>query len=318
MTPKVSIIIPTKNIDNLTLECIKHCQHLDYPDYEILIITDTAERILDDTGIIKIIPVEDLPGVKKNKGVEYAEGSICAFVDSDAYPDKKWLKNAVRFLQDENTGAVGGPNLTPAADSLLQKLAGLTLSSTIALGKFSSRYKLFRPHYPVELPSCNLIVKKDVLIKTKSFTSDLLTAEDADLSFKIQEIGKKIFYSPDVIVYHHRRPLFMPYFKQIFRYGLDKNLLLLRMPFKKKLRKLCYYIIPGTFSSAFIMFLLSLFFAQFRSIFLILLTVYFLILLIESIRLKARYFPHLFIAITFTHCAYFMGFIYGYFKKDTV
>lgn len=318
MVPKVSIIIPTKNMDNLTIECIKHCSNLDYPNYEILVITDDVKENLDIPNTIKIIPVKDLPGVKKNKGVEYTEGNICAFIDSDAYPDNKWLKNAVYYLENnEEIGAVGGPNLTPPEDSLRQKLAGLTLSSTIALGKFSTRYKIFHPYYPVELPSCNLIVKKDILKRAGGFTSNSLTAEDTNLSFRIQENGGKIFYSPDVIVYHHRRPLFIPYCKQIFHYGLDKNILLRRMPLYKRFKKLCYYTIPGTFTIAFILLILSIFSSDIRNIFLILFCIYFFILLIESIRLKVRYFAHLFLAIFFTHFSYFMGFIYGYFKNNT-
>ncbi len=316
MAQKISIIIPTRNIDNLALECIEKCRKLDYPDYEIIVVTDNADEIPGPDGGIRVIPVRDLPGVKKNRGVEHSRGNICAFVDSDAYPDARWLVNAVNFLQNEDIGAVGGPNLTPPGDSLRQKLAGLTLSSNVALGKFSSRYKISRPHFPVELPSCNLIVKKSVLAGTRSFAPDLLTAEDADLSFKIQEMGKRIFYSPDVVVYHHRRPLFMPYCRQIFRYGLDKNLLLRRMSIYKRLKKFCYYTIPGAFAIAFAMFILSMFSSAVRNVFLIMAAAYFIILLVESIRLSARYFPHIFLAIILTHFSYFAGFVYGHFKKN--
>jgi cellulose synthase/poly-beta-1,6-N-acetylglucosamine synthase-like glycosyltransferase len=51
--------------------------------------------------------------------VKYAKGEICAFIDSDARPEKNWLKNALPYLSDPEVVAVGGPGLTPPEDSLI-------------------------------------------------------------------------------------------------------------------------------------------------------------------------------------------------------
>ena len=64
MDPKVSIIIPCKDIDAQTSECIDTCRNLDYDNFEIIV----------------------LPDDKRNIGAKNSTGEYLAFIDSDAYP----------------------------------------------------------------------------------------------------------------------------------------------------------------------------------------------------------------------------------------
>ncbi|MFQ6136538.1 MAG: glycosyltransferase [Candidatus Hydrothermarchaeales archaeon] len=56
-------------------------------------------------------------------GIENSAGELLAFIDSDAYPRKDWLKNAVKYFSNPEIAAVGGPGLTPEEDNTLQKPA---------------------------------------------------------------------------------------------------------------------------------------------------------------------------------------------------
>lgn len=105
MNPKVSIIIPCKDIDELTSESIDMCSQLDYDNFEIIVST----------------------------------GEFLAFIDSDAYPQKDWLKNAVRYFSDPEVAAVGGHGVTPDEDPVLQKAGGFILSSFM-VGGIANRY----------------------------------------------------------------------------------------------------------------------------------------------------------------------------------
>ncbi|MCM8768793.1 MAG: glycosyltransferase, partial [Candidatus Omnitrophica bacterium] len=177
--PSVSIIIPTNVVGDLLRDCIAKCQQLDYPRYEIIVIPDRLPEKIKERGSVRFLPVASLPGEKKNKGASVAVGEILAFLDADAYPTMDWLSKAVPYLLDKTTGAVGGPNLTPAGDNLPQRLCGMILSSQIALGKFSKRYRKSTYHLPLEIPSCNLLVKKEIFRQTSGFPKELLTAEDS-------------------------------------------------------------------------------------------------------------------------------------------
>jgi hypothetical protein len=68
-----------------------------------------------------------------------------------------------------------------------------------------------------EFPTFNLIVRANKAPKFRLF----LTGED---SLFCREIGE-IFYDPSVLVYHKRRPLFKPYWKQISTFGWNRGYL---------------------------------------------------------------------------------------------
>ncbi|HPP11630.1 MAG TPA: glycosyltransferase, partial [bacterium] len=242
--PMVSIIIPTHTADEATRNCVAACARLDYPGYEIIVVPDEAVTEINAGGRTRWVPAAVLPGEKKNRGVMAARGEVCAFIDSDAYPSSDWLKNGVRHLFCEGVGAVGGPNLTPPEDSVEQQLSGVILSSVMALGKFAKRYRKTAWHYVLEIPSCNLLVRKETFLRAGGFVRNLLTAEDASLSFQIANLGLKLVFSPDVVVYHHRRPIFKRYFQQIFRYGRDKRALLKTLSLPELFGKLCYFSLP--------------------------------------------------------------------------
>lgn len=317
MNVKVSIIIPTRKIDEYTRKCIEECKKLNYENYEIILLPDDIEENFNFDSKIRIISTGKVyPSIKKNIGVKFSEGEILAFLDSDAYPDRNWLKNAVFiFSKDERIVAVGGPNLTPENSKFLEKLSGLILSSFIFMGKFASRHIVYKPYFPVELPSCNLIVKKDVFDNISYFPGEYLTAEDAYLCFKIKENNKLIFYSPDVIVYHYRRPLFLPFLKQIFNYGRDKSWILKKLTLKERFKKLCYYTIPSLITIFLILLILSFKIYSIRKLVVILFGVYSLLILFESIRKGRKNFIFLFIGAIGTHLFYYAGFLYGIFKK---
>ena len=95
---KVSIIIPCKKIDEFTERCIKECLKLEYDNYEIIVLPDDKESKKYNWRV-KIIPTgKQKPAYKRNKGMEVGKGYFFAFIDSDAYPKKDWLKNSIKYF----------------------------------------------------------------------------------------------------------------------------------------------------------------------------------------------------------------------------
>ena len=110
---KVSIIIPCVYINERAVKCIRECLNLNYDDLEVIVLPDkTSKKSKDDR--LRIIETGKVkPGVKRNIGMEDASGELFAFIDDDAYPNRDWLKNVVKYFEDDNIGIVGGPNLIP-------------------------------------------------------------------------------------------------------------------------------------------------------------------------------------------------------------
>lgn len=241
---KVSIIIPVANWNNNLDECIRNCLALDYPDYEILVLPDNPLPQMD--GRVKVFPTGHIgPAAKRNIGLKHTAGEILAFIDDDTYPRIDWLKNAVRNFSDPAIAAVGGPAVTPFSDNARQKASGAVYESLMGGGAYRYRYIPLKKRYVDDYPSCNFIVRKDILIQLGGFQTNFWPGEDTALCLDIvKKIGKKIIYDPEVLIYHHRRPLFKGHLRQVKAYALHRGYFAKRFP-KTSLR--LSYFLPSIF-----------------------------------------------------------------------
>ena len=312
MSAKVSIIIPCKCIDDYTKQCIEYCKELDYNDFEIIVLPDVeAEPIAD----VRIIPTGAVtPGKKRNIGVAKASGEFCAFIDSDAYPRKDWLKNAINYLADEEIAGVGGPGLTPQDDSLLQKVSGAILSSFMVGKELSARYKAKGILNSDDIHSCNFIARRSVLEEIGGWNEHYWPGEDTLLCLAIKKIGGRMVEAPDVVVYHHRRPLLIPHLRQIWNFGLHRGFFAKKFP--ETSRKPIYF-----FPSLFLIGLAggvatSPFNSILARVFLAILGMYILLALVASFSAKdLKQGPLVFIGIFLTHLTYGAAFIKGLFAR---
>lgn len=226
--PRISIVIPCKEIDARTKDCIKHCMDLNYSDYEILVLPDRDESKKISDKRVRVIQTGAIkPMAKRFVASSISRGDVCAFIDSDAFPDKNWLKNAFHYFEDSSVAAVAGPTLTPPDDDTMAKASGLVLAS-FGSGSEAVRYASHsRVKYVTETPTCNLIIRRSVLDEVKDFVPEVWPGEEIVLCGRIsKDLKKKIVYDPQVVVYHYRRRLYLPHLKQIWSYGVVKGSLL--------------------------------------------------------------------------------------------
>jgi glycosyltransferase involved in cell wall biosynthesis len=114
--PKVTVITPS----------IRDCSELigrfigqDYPDKELIIISDTTNRYLGGTkqvfkkianyheDMYVLYSVEHSIGAKRNAGVKNASGSIIVHMDDDDLYASDWISTCVRELTGSNASIVG-------------------------------------------------------------------------------------------------------------------------------------------------------------------------------------------------------------------
>jgi cellulose synthase/poly-beta-1,6-N-acetylglucosamine synthase-like glycosyltransferase len=242
--PLVSIVIACKAIDPYTKECIQACLQLDYPRFEIVVLPDFDESLAEER--VRVLPTGPVkPSEKRNIGVNAATGEVIAFIDGDAYPDKDWLKNCIKYFDDPKVSAVGGPGLTPQSDNTMQRASGEILSSFLGSGPLSFRHSAKLPRKCDDLPSVNLIVRRSTFQEMGGFDSSYWPGEDTKFCRDlVYEMGGDALYAPDVMVYHHRRLLFRPHLKQIAGYGLHRGYFSKKFP--ENSRRLLYFI-PSLF-----------------------------------------------------------------------
>lgn len=311
----VSIIIAVKTWQKNLEECVGKCLELDYPDFEIIILPDddfTLPIPLPLPVSVKIIPTAAVsPARKRDMAIEHAKGEILAFIDDDAYPIAEWLKNAVRNFSDPQVAAVGGPAVTLKSDGLRQKAGGAIYSSWFVSGRYVYRYLPCKKIEVEDYPSCNLLVRKSVMDELGGFNTDFWPGEDTKLCLDItKKLGKKIIYDPQVLVYHHRRPLFLPHLKQIANYALHRGYFVKRYP-QTSLR--LAYFIPTTFLIVLAVgFIFSLFFSNIRALYFLGISLYFILVFIFSISKQLRLIPVVFPGIILTHLTYGFYFMKGF------
>ena len=308
---KFSIIVPfqyySKNID-LLLDSIQKNKTKNIK--EVIFICDENINIKSKkyNFSIKIIISNALPSEKRNLGVNEACGNYLIFIDDDAFPNEQWIMNIENSI-NKNYEIVGGPGILPKKHNFFQKLVYIILISKF-FTFVSNRYFPEKIKIVNEWPSMNFIIKKKLFIEIGGFDNRYWPGEDSELCLKLNNLGKSIYYNPNIIVFHNPRSNIYSYTRQIFRYGLHRARLLVN---NFKIRDL-FYLFPLL---NIIALLLIILFFQYFMIFIALFYAFIIFIAITEIKIKSKYsfifiIPALLI-VPLNHLTYSIGIIIGCF-----
>jgi len=252
-SPEFSIIIPFKTWSKDLDECLDAISRLHPKNFEVLLVPDNPCALptrFDQLALEIIVSGSVSPAIKRDQGAARARGKYLAFIDDDAYPEPTWLAVASEaFENSAETGAIGGPGITPKTDPFWARVSGAVFLSRLS-GGFPERYLPLAPaRFVDDWPSVNLIVRKPVFEAIGGFDSSYWPGEDTKLCRDIINSGWKIRYVPSLIVHHHRRPHLRKHLRQTGNYGFHRGLFARRYP--ENSRKLVYFT-----PSIFVLFLL--------------------------------------------------------------
>ena len=319
--PKFSVIIPVVKLNEYVDESVSALQSNIFTDWELLIVTNNKEATKWDDPRIKLIDSGRVgPGEKRDMAARIATGEILAFLDDDAFPDKYWLENAVQAFSD-GVDAIGGPSLTPPDNSFWQKVSGSMYEKKL-LGGDPLRYsRIDKKIFVDDWPSVNLFVKRSVFNQVGGFDCKFWPGEDTLLCLKLKKVNVKIKYSPDVFVWHHRRPTLFSHLKQLSNYGLHRGYFARHYPstsFKMK------YFLPTFFLLTNLTLILSWFFNidLLKTISTVLILIYFMSVMSSLSTMLSRYkISHLFTLLIYTflsHLSYGFHFLRGFVKSSSL
>jgi glycosyltransferase involved in cell wall biosynthesis len=311
--PRVSIIIPCKDVDDYTRQCLSCTKELNYDNYEIILLPDYLKESLEGVEVLVTGPVS--PGAKRNIGVKNSKGTFCAFIDNDAYPRNDWLTNALKHLENTEVGGVGGPGLTPEEDGLLQKASGYVLTSFM-VGNLSNRYKTGQSYESNDIHSCNFVAPKSIVEAAGGWNEKYWPGEDTLMCLAIKRLRKKLIQSPDVVVYHHRRSLFRPHLKQVSRFGEHRGFFAKKFP--ENSLKPTYFFPSLLVLSLFVGTIMSFLFSPFVYILISAVFAYLgLSLYAAAMQVKtAKLILLVWTGIIVTHTVYGLSFLLGLVKRD--
>lgn len=216
---RVSIIIPSDSVQNLRLALKQIRAMTNYSNYQVVVVCNTplAARLADE-----FFDWEDLTFArydkpynfsdKCNEGAKAASGDVLIFYNDDVFPlQGDWIERLIEYLWIDGVGGTS-PKLLHENDTI--QYAGM-ISGTPGL--FGTAYN----NVPVEasdpfltlhrfvrnvsiLSGACCALRKDVFWLIGGFDAENTPDghSDADLSYKLQEVGLRCVYTPHALLRH--------------------------------------------------------------------------------------------------------------------
>jgi GT2 family glycosyltransferase len=223
-SPKVSIIIPTKDKVNTLKTCIESIlEKTDYENYEIIIVDNQSKE--EETTIyydkiknnskIKILEYSKPFNFSRinNFAVSQVDTEYILFLNNDTEViASEWLTALLEHAQRKEVGAVGAKLLYP--NNTIQH-AGVILTGVIRIAGHAHRHLPASSHgyagrasiiqnFSAVTAAC-MLTKKSVFEEVGGFDEINLPVAYNDLDFclKLRQKGYLIVYTPYAELYHH-------------------------------------------------------------------------------------------------------------------
>lgn len=227
--PRVSVVVASYNADRTLRGCLESLGHLNYPDYEVILVddgsSDATAQVVFMHPHVRCIRHERNKGlsVARNTGIAAATGEIVAFTDADCRADSDWLHYLVGNLLSSDFAGIGGPNLLPPEDSFV--------AAAVMASPGGPAHVMLTDRQAEHIPGCNMAFYRDALLAIGGFDPVFTKAgDDVDVCWRLQQSGLKIGFSPSGFVWHYRRSTVQAYLKQQHGYGEAEAMLVCKHP----------------------------------------------------------------------------------------
>jgi GT2 family glycosyltransferase len=237
----LSVVIPFKeDILNLKLclDSLKN-QRTKYL-YEIIIIDDGSSK--EYRNEIESLRIRDLryfyqknkgPAGARNFGIKKARSLLIALIDSDCIPKKDWINRIVELYKKNRNLEITGGKIEIDKNNVYA-LASQYLTSNAMYDNVEGEKQL------IFMPTCNMIIKKDIFEKIGYFDEDFRMPAGEDLEFCWRAFKKNVnlHYDEKITVFHNLGNSLRSYTKQAFRYGRGNYLVKIKHPNHPELKSI--------------------------------------------------------------------------------
>lgn len=223
VAPKVSIIIPTRDMLDILSQCIDSIfERTDYENYEIVVVNNDSKNretldyfenitqkdnvsILDYSGAFNYSAIN-------NYAVDRVDGEVIVMMNNDVEViDSDWLTELVGHVMRPEVGCVGAKllyrnNMIQHAGVILG-IGGVAGHAHKYFDSESSGYfsRLHLTQNMSAVTAACLAVRRETYIRVGGFNeSELKVAfNDVDFCLRVQELGLRNVWSPYAVLYHH-------------------------------------------------------------------------------------------------------------------
>lgn len=316
----ISILIPCRNEVNSIEQCIANVFDFEPPEggYEVIVIDGmsddgTRERLERLKARYKDLIVLDNPERfvphAMNLGIRRASGEYIVRVDARCIHPRNYLVELLALSRETGADNVGGV-LHPMGTSYTQKAIAHAYRSRIAVGGALRDRGDYVGENDTVYGGC---FRKVRLVEVGMYDEFMIRNQDDELSFRIREMGGRIYQSGKIRVGYFTRKHFRQLCKQFLQYGFWKVFVIRKHPLQAATR----HYIPSLFVLGLIgMVLGSIFDGRIRIAALLLGASYVVVVLTEGLRACRsagwRLWPGVAWAIVLMHIGYGTGFIIGF------
>ncbi len=203
--PKVSILIPAHNEEQMIEGALKAAIAIHYTNYEIVVVddgsTDNTRAIVEAyvaRGVVRLIVKNQNEGkaMALNDALPCLNGEIILIMDADAEPVPDILQHLLPHFEHARVAAVTGNPRVKNVDTLLARLQLIEFSSIVSLLRRSQRIW----GRIMTVSGVVAAFRKTALLDVGGFSPEMPT-EDIELTWKLQKHFWDIRYEPRALVW---------------------------------------------------------------------------------------------------------------------
>lgn len=203
---KLSVVIPAYNEEDYINIPLNSLSKQEFKNFEVVVClnncTDkTAEVVSEfkDAQKLNIKTVEEShKGVAfaRNAGFSHTSGDIIASADADTFYPPDWTKKIVEKFSKKDIDCLYGPVYIKSDSRLMRFSAKYLFSLFLKISHFFKNYNL---------NGMNFAIRCQAFKQVGGFNTSWKSAEDVYIGVKLKELGKKVSFEKDLIVYTHDR-----------------------------------------------------------------------------------------------------------------
>ena len=212
MKSKINIVIPSIQISDELIFCLTKLNDQTNKNFFVTIVLDRKNKknlpVLK-YKLNKLISGKKNMSYKRNLGVKKFSSNLIAFLDSDAYPHKDWIKIASMLLNNKkNLNTIfGGPSIPFPKQSYSEMLCHYAKRSFYVTGYLNFRKYKSKSRYCDWLESCNMFMNRALYLKHGGMNIKRYLGEDKEMISRMKKRDNtiKVFFTSKLYIYHKER-----------------------------------------------------------------------------------------------------------------
>jgi len=214
MSSKINIVIPSIQLSEELVYCLQKLNNQTYKNFFVTIVLDFKNKKKLPKLKYKLnilLSGKKNMSYKRNFAVKKFQSDLIAFLDSDAYPNKDWLRIANKFFKKTtNLNTIsGGPSIPFPKQSYNEMLCHYAKRSFYVTGYLNFRKYKSKSRYCDWIESCNMFMKRSLYLRHGGMSVKKYLGEDKELIARLKKSDHsiKVFFNSKLFIYHKERDI---------------------------------------------------------------------------------------------------------------